>query len=132
MTDGIKIQQLDHLVLTVTDIATSITFYTSILGMKETEFSNGRKALQFCTYKINLHQAGNKFQPCAKNPTTGSADLCFIAETPIKEILDILKFKNVSIESGPVERTGATGKLLSIYIRDPDNNLIELSNRLHN
>ncbi|HED36360.1 MAG TPA: VOC family protein [Gammaproteobacteria bacterium] len=125
-----KIQQLDHLVLTVANITTSIAFYTRILGMKETEFSNGRKALQFGTYKINLHQTGNEFQPCAEKPTTGSEDLCFIVETPIKEVLNILKLKNLSVESGPVERTGATGQLLSVYIRDPDNNLIELSNRL--
>lgn len=123
-----KIQQLDHLVLTVKDLQASIEFYTDILGMQLVEFTNNRKALKFNQQKINLHQAGNELQPHAAKPTTGSADLCFIIDSPVNEVALFLQQRNVIIEEGPVQRTGANKPLLSIYIRDPDNNLIELSN----
>ncbi|VAW64782.1 biphenyl-2,3-diol 1,2-dioxygenase III-related protein [hydrothermal vent metagenome] len=124
------IQQLDHLVLTVKDMPASIAFYTHILGMQAIEFANGRKALSFGTQKINLHPQHRELKPCAETPTPGSADLCFIVQSPVSEMLAELQQKNIPIETGPVKRSGATGPILSIYIRDPDNNLIELSNRI--
>lgn len=124
----LKIDSLDHLVLTVRDINASIEFYTSILGMKEVTFGQGRKALKFGQQKINLHVHKNEFEPKACTPTPGSADLCFITQHPITEWIEYLTDKRIKIEEGPVLRTGAKGKLNSIYIRDPDYNLIELSN----
>lgn len=125
-----KILQLDHLVLTVQDIQTSIDFYTQVLGMQAISFSDNRKALKFGQQKINLHLAGNEFLPHANQTCPGSADLCFIVDSSIEHIQKELEEKNIEIESGPIERTGATHKLISIYIRDPDKNLIELSNRM--
>ena len=125
-----NITQLDHLVLTVKNIRASIDFYTRVLGMHEVEFANGRKALSFGRQKINLHLAGSEFTPHAAKPTPGSADLCFICDTSIEKTLSELKAQQVNIIEGPVERTGTTGKLLSIYIADPDNNLIELSEQV--
>lgn len=124
-----KISRLDHLVLTVSNIENSVEFYTKVLGFELVIF-NDRKALKFGNQKINLHQKGKEFEPKAENPTTGSADLCFIAETKVDEILSELKIKNIEIIEGIVERTGATGKIKSIYFRDPDLNLIEVSNYL--
>lgn len=123
-----KINRLDHLVLTVADIDSTCVFYKNVLGMTIAEFGTGRKALQFGSQKINLHQKGKEYEPKAFNPTEGSADLCFIADTPVSEILKELKSKRIEIIEGIVERTGATGKILSIYFRDPDKNLIEVSN----
>ena len=125
-----KIVQLDHLVLTVKDIPASINFYTQVLGMRLIEFDDNRKALKFGSQKINLHTANNEFKPHAQHPTCGSADLCFIVDTPVSELISKLEDSEVAIESGPVERTGANQTLMSVYIRDPDNNLIELSNLL--
>jgi len=122
-----KIQQLDHLVLTVSNIQLSIDFYTRALGMQLITFGDDRKALKFGHQKINLHPAGHEFKPHAKKPTCGSADLCFIVETALEEISEELNRLNIPIEMGPVRRTGSTSPLTSIYIRDPDNNLIELS-----
>jgi len=122
-----KISHLDHLVLTVSDIETIAEFYTKVLGFELIIFDN-RKTLKFGNQKINLHQKGKEFEPKAENPTAGSADLCFIAETKLEEILSELKQKNINITEGIVERTGATGKIRSIYFRDPDLNLIEVSN----
>ena len=124
----IRIDRLDHLVLTVADIATTCDFYASVLGMSVETFAEGRKALKFGTQKINLHQAGHEFDPKAKHPTLGSGDLCFIAVTPLNEIIAHLRASGVPIEAGPAERTGATGRLRSVYIRDPDGNLVEISN----
>ncbi|ANP88063.1 VOC family protein [Rhizobium leguminosarum] len=124
----IRIVHLDHLVLTVTDIATTCDFYSRILGMSVETFAEGRKALKFGRQKINLHQAGREFDPKARQPTPGSGDLCFIAETPLAEVIADLKAAGVAIEEGPVERTGATGGLRSVYFRDPDGNLLEVSN----
>jgi catechol 2,3-dioxygenase-like lactoylglutathione lyase family enzyme len=126
----IRIDHLDHLVLTVADLEKTVQFYTSILGMTLEEFGERRerKALRFGSQKINLHLRGKEFEPKAKTPLPGSADLCFIAQTSIEEVQSTLKEKGIPIEEGPVKRTGATGPLLSIYLRDPDGNLLELSN----
>jgi catechol 2,3-dioxygenase-like lactoylglutathione lyase family enzyme len=126
-----KISHLDHLVLTVADIEISCQFYQSALNFEVITFGENRKALQFGHQKINLHQVGKEFEPKALRPTTGSADLCFIAETPLKDVIAHLHTLNIEIVEGPIERTGATGKILSIYLRDPDQNLIEISNYLN-
>lgn len=128
-----NITSLDHLVLTVKNIEDSVHFYCNILGMQHIQFgqdSNGkpRHALKFGQQKINLHQADNIFQPAADKPAPGSADLCFIVNTPIELIANELKENNIEIIEGPVVRTGATRKIVSVYVRDPDLNLIELSN----
>lgn len=125
-----KIQQLDHLVLTVKDIDATCTFYSQALGMEVVTFGNGRKALTFGAQKINLHRQGHELEPKAATPTPGSADLCFITETPLAEVARHLHSCGIEILEGPVERTGATGAILSLYIRDPDLNLLELSNTL--
>lgn len=125
-----KIKRLDHLVLTVKDIGATCEFYKNVFGMEVVTFSDGRKALQFGNQKINLHEAGKEFEPKAKNPTPGSADLCFISETPIEEVVVHLRSKQITIIEGPVLRTGAMGKIKSVYFRDPDFNLIEVSNYL--
>ncbi|GAA5631179.1 virulence protein STM3117 [Acinetobacter calcoaceticus] len=123
-----KISHLDHLVLTVANIETTCKFYQSALNFEVIHFGENRKALQFGTQKINLHQAGKEFEPKAFRPTAGSADLCFIAETPLNEVIAHLQAQQIEIIEGPVQRTGAMGKILSIYFRDPDQNLIEISN----
>ncbi len=121
------LEQLDHIVLTVANIHATTDFYTEVLGMDIVTFE-GRTALRFGDQKINLHQRGHEFQPRAAQPTPGSADLCFVTLTPMDEVVSYLTELKVHVEVGPVERTGAVGKLLSIYIRDPDKNLIEISN----
>ncbi len=123
-----KIDRLDHLVLTVNDIAITCSFYTSVLGMKEITFGNNRKALVFGKQKINLHEYGNEFDPKASHPTPGSADLCFITKIPLSEVIDHIRSCDVDILEGPVKRTGAVELISSIYLRDPDGNLIEVSN----
>lgn len=123
-----KIDSPDHLVLTVADIDTSIEFYQQVLGFEVVTFKGDRKALAFGQQKINLHQLGKEFEPKAKAPTAGSADLCFISSTPLAEVINEINALGVIIEEGPVERTGARGAILSVYIRDPDCNLIEISN----
>lgn len=122
------IKAIDHLVLTVEDIDVTINFYTSILGFDAVTFGDNRKALVFGNQKINLHQKGKEIEPKAEHPTPGSADLCFIAETKVEEVLQELKEKNVTVIEGIVDRTGTSGKIRSIYFRDPDLNLIEVSN----
>jgi catechol 2,3-dioxygenase-like lactoylglutathione lyase family enzyme len=124
-----RVDRLDHLVLTVEDIDRSVAFYAGVLGMTETTFRGGRKALTFGTSKINLHQRGHEFEPKALTPTPGSADLCFIVDQ-LDDAVDELARAGVAIEDGPVERTGATGPIVSVYIRDPDGNLVELSTYL--
>ncbi|WHO73196.1 VOC family protein [Rhizobium sp. BT03] len=124
----IRIDRLDHLVLTVADIAATCDFYSRILGMSVETFAEGRKALKFGRQKINLHRAGHEFEPKARHAAPGSGDLCFIAETPIADVIAHLQASGIVIEEGPVERTGATGRLRSVYFRDPDGNLIEVSN----
>ncbi len=127
-----NISHLDHLVLTVADIETTVDFYTRVLGMQAVTFGEGRKALGFGNQKINLHQAGREFEPKAERPTPGSADLCFIVATPLDRVITHLETQGVSIIEGPVQRTGATGPIRSVYLRDPDQNLIELSNPIEN
>lgn len=124
------IDHLDHLVLTVRDIEATCAFYSRVLGMRVATFGGGRKALQFGAQKINLHEAGKEFEPKAWRPTPGSADLCFITRTPIPQVVEHLGRFGVDIELGPVERMGARGYLISVYVRDPDHNLIEISNDL--
>ena len=122
------IDRLDHLVLTVADIDATVDFYTRILGMRAVTFGPGRTGLAFGHSKINLHQAGREFEPKTHRPTPGSADLCLIAADPLEQVIEELTAHDVPIEEGPVERTGATGTILSVYFRDPDRNLIEVSN----
>ncbi|MGC1784355.1 MAG: VOC family protein [Acidobacteriaceae bacterium] len=123
------LEQLDHLVLTVANIDATVDFYTEALGMDVATF-DGRKALAFGIQRINLHQRGHEFNPKAAHPTPGSADLCFLTTTPLETVVEYLTDQKIHIEEGPVERKGAIGKLNSIYIRDPDRNLIEISNIL--
>lgn len=123
-----RIDRLDHLVLTVADVEASVAFYCRVLGMQPVTFGNGRRALVFGHQKINLHPAAAPIVPHAQSPLPGSADLCFIAETPLEEVLRHLAACGVAVEDGPVARTGATGPIRSVYFRDPDGNLIEVSN----
>jgi catechol 2,3-dioxygenase-like lactoylglutathione lyase family enzyme/CheY-like chemotaxis protein len=123
-----KISRLDHLVLTVRDIEATCAFYQRVMGMEVVSFGEGRKALLFGTQKINLHQKGHEHDPKAQYPTPGSADLCFIAETPLGEVGAHLRSQEIAILEGPVVRAGATGQITSLYFRDPDDNLIEVSN----
>jgi len=126
----IEIEAIDHLVLTVASIERTLAFYAAALGMREETFGAGRKALAFGAQKFNLHEAGKEFEPKAARPAPGSVDLCLLARTPIDQLARHLADLGVPIELGPVERTGATGPILSIYFRDPDGNLIEVANRL--
>jgi catechol 2,3-dioxygenase-like lactoylglutathione lyase family enzyme len=124
----ITIDYLDHLVLTVTSLEATTAFYRDVLGMRVETFGEGRTALVFGGEKINLHEAGHEYEPKAARPTPGSADLCFVAGTPLTAVIEHLAALGVAIEEGPVQRTGASGPILSIYVRDPDRNLIEISN----
>jgi catechol 2,3-dioxygenase-like lactoylglutathione lyase family enzyme len=123
-----RIDRLDHLVLTVADLTRTIDFYASVLGMEEVTFEDGRKALAFGRSKINLHEAGHEFEPKARQAVPGSADLCFITEDPLDEVIATLREHGVAILEGPVDRTGAVGTIRSVYVRDPDGNLVEISN----
>ncbi len=126
-----KVERLDHLVLTVRDINTTVEFYTSVMGMEQVIFGDGRVALTFSNQKINLHQKDNGFEPKAGSVQTGSADLCFIIDQPVTEAIKHLRHYNLTVIEGPVQRTGATGKISSVYFRDPDENLIEISNYIN-
>jgi catechol 2,3-dioxygenase-like lactoylglutathione lyase family enzyme len=123
-----QIDRIDHVVLTVFDLERTIDFYTRVLGMKAVTFGEGRKGLEFGRQKLNLHLHGREFEPKALKPTPGSMDLCFITETPLEEVVRHLESCGVKIQAGPVPKTGAVGKLSSVYIRDPDGNLVEISN----
>jgi catechol 2,3-dioxygenase-like lactoylglutathione lyase family enzyme len=123
-----KIDRFDHVVLTVADLDATVDFYTRVLGMTAVTFGPGRQALSFGQSKINLHRAGHEFEPKADRPVPGSADLCLITLDPLETVIAELGAHGVTVELGPVERTGATGELLSVYFRDPDQNLIEVSN----
>ncbi|MCL1090973.1 VOC family protein [Shewanella profunda] len=125
-----RVTRLDHLVLTVKNIDVSIDFYQTVLGMKKVIFGNGRIALSFGDQKINLHQAGAEFEPKAALATPGSADLCFVVSHNIEEAVAHLNALHIEIIEGPILRTGATGRINSVYIRDPDCNLLELSEYL--
>jgi catechol 2,3-dioxygenase-like lactoylglutathione lyase family enzyme len=122
-----RIERLDHLVLTVRDIAATCAFYSTVLGMEGVTFGAGRKALAFGQQKFNLHEAGREFEPKADRPTPGSADLCLIADGSLTAVIDHLRTCGVPILEGPVKRTGAMGPITSVYFRDPDQNLIEVS-----
>ena len=122
-----QIERIDHLVLTVQNIEVSRAFYTKVLGMKAVAFQGGRKAVAFGNQKINFHESGKEFDPKALRPTPGSADLCFVARDPLAKIKKHLDDCGVIIVEGPIERTGAMGPMTSIYIRDPDQNLIEIA-----
>jgi len=124
------IDSLDHLVLTVRDLEKTCEFYSRVLGMEVIQFDNGRKALRFGNQKLNLHALGKEFEPKAAVPTPGSADLCFLTTVPLQDVIQHVRQQHITIIEGPVKRTGATGELLSIYMRDPDNNLIEIANVL--
>jgi catechol 2,3-dioxygenase-like lactoylglutathione lyase family enzyme len=121
-----RIERLDHLVLTVADVDATVEFYVRVLGMEAATFGGGRRALAFGDSKINLHEAGHEFEPKAARPTPGSADLCLIAAAPIDLVAAELRLSGVEIVAGPVERTGAKGSITSVYFRDPDQNLIEI------
>lgn len=123
----IILRSLDHLVLTVADIARTCEFYRRVLGMEVITFGVGRTALRYGHQKINLHAVGRSFAPHAKTPTPGSADLCFLIAPPLEAAQTHLQRLGIALVEGPVPRTGATGPLRSLYIRDPDGNLIELS-----
>ncbi|MEM6287212.1 MAG: VOC family protein [Bacteroidota bacterium] len=124
------IASLDHLVLTVRSIPEAVRFYAGVLGMEEVRFGEGRTALRFGDQKINLHEAGREFEPKAERPTPGSADLCFLADVLLPEVVRRLGAAGVPVVEGPVERTGATGPIRSVYVRDPDGNLVEIATRL--
>ncbi len=123
------IDHLDHIVLTTKDKARCIAFYIDLLRMQLETFGEGRMAFKFGQQKINLHESGKEFLPKAHLPTPGSLDLCFIASVPLDNVIAKLKQENWPIEEGPVLRTGAAYKIRSIYLRDPDQNLIEISER---
>lgn len=124
----IKISHLDHLVLTVKDMDKTVDFYTKVLGMEKEIFKGTRVALKFANQKINLHLLGSEFEPKAFNVKDGSSDLCFIVNMPLNEAKNYIESLGIKIEEGIVSRTGAMGEIESIYLRDPDKNLIELSN----
>ena len=125
-----KIDGLDHLVLTVADLNATCDFYERALGMHRIAFGEGRLALAFGTQKINLHLAGHEFEPKARVATPGSADLCFLTTVPLEEVVAHLAACAVTIEEGPIQRTGAQGPIQSVYVRDPDGNLVEISNQI--
>ena len=122
-----QIDRLDHFVLTVRDIDVTIGFYQTVLGMEPVTFGAGRRALTFGQSKINLHPANAPIVPHASHPVPGSSDLCFITPDSIVSVRDHLRKCGVAIENGPVPRTGALGPMTSVYLRDPDGNLIEIS-----
>ncbi|HVU13150.1 MAG TPA: VOC family protein [Phototrophicaceae bacterium] len=125
-----KLDRLDHLVLTVANIERTCAFYERVLGIEVITFGQGRKALRFGDQKINLHNVGKEIEPKAGAPTPGSGDLCFTTSIPLDEVIAYIQSCGVEIIVGPVERSGATTKLLSVYFRDPDGNLIEVSNQI--
>ena len=125
-----KISRIDHIVFTVRSIEATCEFYARALGMEVVTFGEGRKALSFGNQKLNLHEAGKEFEPKARRPTPGSIDLCLITDTPISDVMSELTRAGVDVIEGPVKRTGATGPIMSVYFRDPDDNLIEIANPL--
>ena len=122
-----NIDRIDHVVMTVRDLDATCDFYTRVLGMRVVTFAGGRKALAFGRQKINLHPAGREYEPKADVPTPGSADFCLITATPLAEVAAHLATCGVALLEGPVARTGAIGPIRSLYFRDPDRNLIEVS-----
>jgi len=125
---SLSIDRIDHIVLTVKDIEQTIWFYCDVLGMEEMDFGDNRKALKFGNQKINLHSLTDNYSPVAQAPTPGSQDLCFVCDSPLNEVAAMLEKHGISIEQGPVARSGAQGDITSVYCRDPDGNLIEIAN----
>ena len=125
---ALAIDRIDHLVLTVHDVDRTVDFYARVLGMEPITFAEGRRGLAFGRQKLNLHQAGREYEPKALKPVPGAIDLCFITGTPLTEVIDHLKGQGVHIVAGPVAKTGALGPMTSVYFRDPDGNLVEVSN----
>ena len=123
-----RVKRIDHLVLTVADIERSVEFYSRVMGMRRVDFGAGRVALAFGQQKINLHELGSEFEPHAGRVQAGSGDLCFVIEEAVQEALEGLLREGVEVIEGPVPRTGASGKIVSLYFRDPDGNLIEVCN----
>lgn len=121
-----RVLALDHLVLTVADIEATVAFYQA-LGMQRVTFGEGRVAMAFGRQKLNLHQSGAEIEPHARHPGPGSADLCFLVDLPPEVLTAHLGQQGIGIELGPVPRTGAAAPLISVYVRDPDGNLVELS-----
>ena len=123
-----NISRIDHIVLTVKDIRSTVDFYQSTLGMQVETFGEGRTSLTFGSQKINLHQHGKEFEPKAHAPTPGSGDLCFVTDVALEVAMTHVRDQGIDIIEGPVDRTGARGPIVSFYFRDPDLNLIEVSN----
>lgn len=123
----IAIDRLDHIVFTVASIDRTVAFYERVLGMQAVTFAGGRRGLGFGRQKINLHEVGKEFSPRAHRAMAGTADVCFIAAVPLPQVIEHLNAEGVAIEQGPVPKTGATGPITSVYFRDPDQNLIEVS-----
>ncbi len=128
MAGGIVLDRLDHLVITARAVEATCRFYETVLGMRRETFGEGSIALHFGRQKLNVHPHPSPVEILAKDPRPGAADLCFIAEMPLAEVIAHLKACGIEIELGPVKRTGAEGSMTSLYMRDPDGNLIELSN----
>ena len=123
-----KIDSIDHVVFTVKDISATCEFYSKVLGMEVVTFGEGRTALAFGSQKINLQQLGRESTLIAEKPTPGSADVCFVTSVPISDVIGHLNSCGVRLIGGPVERNGARGMMMSVYFRDPDMNLVEVSN----
>ncbi|HUG06282.1 MAG TPA: VOC family protein [Candidatus Limnocylindria bacterium] len=125
-----KVQRIDHVVLTVADIERTLDFYERVLGMTAVSFGEGRRALAFGDQKLNLHQAGREFEPRALHPTPGGIDICLTTDVPLDEVAEHLRACAVAIELGPVDKVGARRALRSLYFRDPDGNLIEVASEV--
>jgi len=123
-----NIDRIDHVVMTVRSVDATCAFYEHVLGMQPVTFAGGRRALAFGRQKINLHEAGREFEPKAHLAAPGTLDICLVTTTPLPEVIEHLARCDVTIIEGPVAKTGATGPLRSVYFRDPDQNLIEVSN----
>ncbi|HVO90061.1 MAG TPA: VOC family protein [Casimicrobiaceae bacterium] len=124
----LTIDSLDHFVITVQDVDATVDFYQRVLGMQPVTFAGGRRALAFGNQKINLHRAGHEYVPHARQPVPGGADVCFITSVPLAAAMEHVRKCGVTIEQGPVPKTGARGPITSFYFRDPDGNLLEVSN----
>ncbi len=127
MAAPIALDRIDHFVLTVADLEATVEFYARVLGMDIVREPDRPTALHFGRHKINIHQRGREFSPRAKHPTPGGGDFCLIVEGPIDDVVARLESCRVAIEVGPVARTGALGPMISVYFRDPDDNLVELA-----
>lgn len=124
------VRRIDHVVLTVASVERTVAFYERVLGMTAVSFGEDRRALAFGDQKLNLHQAGREFEPKALRPTPGAIDVCFTTDMPLDQVAAHLRSESVKIEHGPVDKIGARGALRSLYFRDPDGNLIEVSNEV--